>query len=458
MAKTVPSSKFQEWKGLDRISLIVHEMKCIFRETSKDDFGIDGEIEIVIPKANGDGFETYGKIVKVQAKSGIKYVTKDSKNSFSAPVERNDLDLWYRSTYPVIFIVYHPKEEKLYWKEVKSYVKSTPKAFQPPYQIPFNKATDEFSTECYPQICQLAEGSPPRISTLEREQLYSNLLPIKRLPKLITYAPTKCKDYEQIRSQITGFVPPFCLIEERLYTLSDLQNEKCVLRNFCDHSNTASLSAEEWVKNEIQRNNYVFLLNQLLGIHLRRCGLSYNRDYKRNYFPRKDETSLEFKQIWFNVRTKKQAPPRIVAKYYEYGANKFWRHLAVNLSFKFIGSAWFLQVVPKYLFTKDGKIPWDSEKIGSYTTKIKAQERNIHVLNHVLFWAAVLSKNKQEIEIELDFKTVMVIEKKPLSGIANFSISFDPAIYEESEETGQLSLLELLPNTDDEDKEDEYYF
>lgn len=32
MAKTVPNSKFTEWKGLDRIQQVVHDMKCIWRE------------------------------------------------------------------------------------------------------------------------------------------------------------------------------------------------------------------------------------------------------------------------------------------------------------------------------------------------------------------------------------------------------------------------------------------
>ncbi len=67
MPKTVPESKFQEWKVLDRISLIV-------REITKDDFGIDGEIEIVIPKPDGKGYEATGGIIKVQAKSGMSYV------------------------------------------------------------------------------------------------------------------------------------------------------------------------------------------------------------------------------------------------------------------------------------------------------------------------------------------------------------------------------------------------
>ena len=55
MPKTVLLSKFQEWKGLDRISTVVHEMKCIFREITKDDFGLDGEIEVVVPKQGGQG-------------------------------------------------------------------------------------------------------------------------------------------------------------------------------------------------------------------------------------------------------------------------------------------------------------------------------------------------------------------------------------------------------------------
>ena len=74
MGKTVTVSKFSEWKGLDRIGLIVHRMPSIFREISKDDVGIDGEIEIVVPKANGEGFETTGGIIKVQSKSGASYI------------------------------------------------------------------------------------------------------------------------------------------------------------------------------------------------------------------------------------------------------------------------------------------------------------------------------------------------------------------------------------------------
>src|SRR5437899_4661306 len=116
MPKTVPLSKFMEWKGLDRISPTVHDMKCIFREITKDDYGLDGEIEVVVPKADGKGYETTGGIVKIQAKSGESYVKQDAPEGFVTPIEKSDLEEWYNAPYHVFFIVYHPKDDKLYYK------------------------------------------------------------------------------------------------------------------------------------------------------------------------------------------------------------------------------------------------------------------------------------------------------------------------------------------------------
>jgi hypothetical protein len=84
-------------------------MPLIFREISKDDFGLDGEIEVVVRKQEGGGYQPTGGILKVQAKSGANYVLQDSGSSFSTPVDRSDLELWHNCTFPVLPIVYHPK-------------------------------------------------------------------------------------------------------------------------------------------------------------------------------------------------------------------------------------------------------------------------------------------------------------------------------------------------------------
>jgi hypothetical protein len=100
----------------------------------------------------------------------------------------------------------------------------------------------------------------------------------------------------------------------------------------------------------------------------------------------------------------------------------------------------------------DGEVPYDRDKIGPYTTKLKARERNTHVLNHLLFWADVLSMRSPAIEMKLDYRTVMVIEKSPVSGTANFAIPYDPAVYEEEDDTsGQADFFNSLYASTDED-------
>jgi hypothetical protein len=454
MSKTVSPSKFVEWKGLDRISLIVHEMKCIWREISKDDYGIDGEIQIVVPKEGGEGYETTDGIIKVQSKAGTSYVTQDTPVSFSSAVSRSDLESWYNGTYPVLFIVYHPVEDKLYWKEVKTYVKNTPNIFQPPFRITFDKAKDVFDASWREQLREIAKVSPPRVAYDQRERLYSNLLLVKRGPRSVYYAPTEFKTEQEVRAKLKRHLPPFCVIDGTLFTLDDLRDTGAVLRSVCD---TGSIEDEPAMRFEADNEReYVFLLNQLLGSHLHRCGLRYSRDYKRNYFPKDLDSDDPVKVDWYNIRTSRSAPLRTVAKHYRYGIDDFWRHLALNVQFKRFGSAWYLQLIPKYFFTVDGEQPYDNERVGALTTKIKAVERNNHVLNHLLFWADVLSQHQPTINLRLFGRKIMTIEKEPMSGIANFAIPNDPATYEE-EDSSQLDFSNtlLMPSRSDEEDEDD---
>ncbi len=452
MGKTVTISKFSEWRGLDRISSMVHAMRCIYREIAKDDFGVDAEIEVVVPKASGEGYETAGGIVKVQAKSGKSYVLHDSPSNFSTPVERNDLLIWNSNTFPIIFIVYHPGDDTLYWKDIKAYLKTTPQVFQTPVHIVFDKTADRFDEQSYDALCALALVSPPRISHQQRERLFSNLLLVKRSPRVITHASTTFQSEREVREQIQRYVPPFCLIEGRLYTLVDLRDPQCVFRPLCEIGSIRDMQAAQWRDDELRARDYMYLLNQLLRSHLHRCGLRYNRVFHRYYFPRQDEDQMEFRRDWINVRTGRSAE-RTVVKHYHYGKDTFWRHLAIDLSFQRLGTSLYLQVIPKYLFTIDGQTPCDRTMVGPYTTRIKAVERNIHVLNHVLFWVDVLAQRAPSIDIQLNFQNVMTIEKTPLSGIAPFAIPGDPALYEEPTPTEQLSLFGFTG----EQPNDEYY-
>jgi hypothetical protein len=99
--------------------------------------------------------------------------------------------------------------------------------------------------------------------------------------------------------------------------------------------------------------------------------------------------------------------------------------------------------------------------VGEYTTQIKAVETNQHVLNHVLFWADVLSRanpkstDRGKIIIQLDSKPVMVIDKLPVSGLAKFAILYDPATFDEPTPSAQLSFLNWFeqPEADSDDQD-----
>jgi hypothetical protein len=450
MGKTVKASKLTEWKGLDRISAVVHEMKNIWREMTKDDFGLDGEIEVVSPKSDGKGFETTGGIVKVQAKAGESYIRFDSEASFTTPVDQDDLKYWNSCTFPVLFIVYHPRDDKLYFKEVKEYIRITPDVFRKPHQIRFDKAADEFTASSKSEVARQAGASPTRIAFNQKEKLLSNLLPVRMLPTTIFCAATRRKSRESIREDIEGYVPPFCVVDRMIYSLSDPADEKCPLRKFCT-GRFGSIGPSQWLTEERRLDDFTYLMNQLLRKQMGRCGVRYNLDFRRYYFEREDQESLEFKRQWTSPRTG-VSDRRTVVKYYEYGADKFWRHLAAEARICRLGGHWFLHIIPMYFFTEDGEKSCGGELAGPYTTSLKADEKNNHVLNHVLFWGDVLAPKKAAIELTLDGRVLMVIDKQPLTGIAPFAIPDDPAIHKEEAPTRQMSLFDADVGEDDGDE------
>jgi hypothetical protein len=373
------------------------------------------------------------------------------------------LELWYKSNYPVIYIIYHPEDDKLYWKDVKSYIKTTPSVWHPPFKIDFGKSVDEFTPSCLPRLQEIAGISPPRVSFNQKERLFSNLLRLQKWPEKVWSAPCQAGKREDIWKHIQGFTPPFIVVNQILYTFSNLYDEDCVFRDYYDTENIIWEPSEALWEDEVRCRHYIQLLNQTLTNHLRRSGIRYQKEFRRYYFViNPNEMKEEYKKRWFNIITGRTSS-RTVAKYYEYGYDKFWRHLAADLSFKKIGKSWFLQIIPRYFFTIDGIIPFDSNKVGSYTTRKKAQETNQHVRNHVLFWSdALAGLNSQAIvaRIKLDAlsddEPVIAIERRPAFAIAEFSIPYDPASYDETEYIKNLSFFDLLGQPDEDEDEDVY--
>lgn len=93
---------------------MIHEMGCIWREQEKDDIGIDGEIELCRERVDGEGMIGTGKIMKVQSKSGSRYVVRNTETTFASPIEEKDLTYWRDLNVPALYVVYHPDDDCLY--------------------------------------------------------------------------------------------------------------------------------------------------------------------------------------------------------------------------------------------------------------------------------------------------------------------------------------------------------
>ncbi len=71
-----PKTKIIEQEGINYIAYVVNQMGCIWRETTKNDIGIDGYIELI---ENG---ESNGFIIGVQCKSGESFIRNEAKGHF----------------------------------------------------------------------------------------------------------------------------------------------------------------------------------------------------------------------------------------------------------------------------------------------------------------------------------------------------------------------------------------
>lgn len=472
MSKIVAKSKYAEWLGLVRIREIVClDMQCIYRETSQDDFGIDGTIEMTVPASDGQRL-TKGGIVNFQSKAGKKYVVADSAESFSTPIRMQDIQYWTTSNVPVIFIVYHPDDKCLYYVDIKDYVKKNPRIYTQPHKVEFDKSKDAFDKNAYRELCRLAETTPPPIDFSQGERLFSNLFPVTWHTPVFTSAATDYISREEIfydfntrtESEEKFRLPPFFLFENRIYTLTDLRSPDNLLRDFCDTDTISDHDVLAWLevddaseletgfggrdeyedldfvreqesteiyarrdrqrKSHALRSNVINLFNQLLGKHLAERGLEYSRDYKRSFFPRKNQKDLEFKRPWKSIRTG-ISDERTVCKFYDkYGSLRFWRHEALSAGFRVYGNRIYLEIEPKLFFTEDGVTPCPGELVGPYSTGYKSDRRNPAVLNDVLFWAYIFgAKQGGEIEMKVGKQVLIKISSEPVIFNADFSIA-----------------------------------
>jgi hypothetical protein len=109
----VTQNYWKERNGVLKVGLALNECGYIFRETPNADIGIDGQIEYV----NQMG-QASGKVVAAQIKSGDSYLLDKGNHFVFYPSEKHR-NYWSLFPLPVILFVHYPKEDRIYFIDVK---------------------------------------------------------------------------------------------------------------------------------------------------------------------------------------------------------------------------------------------------------------------------------------------------------------------------------------------------
>ena len=418
--KIVPSSKTSEWAGLDRIGPAVHEMRCVWREQTKDDIGIDGEIELTEPRPDGvPGRIGTAKYIKVQAKSGSSYIKFDSLDSFETPVSKSDLLYWNNSNVPVIFIIYHPEDDKLYWLDIKKYISDTPGILEEPHRLIFQKSKTVFSSDVYDEIWALCNKAQPRVSRDVSDLLYINVLEVLKLPAHMYMSSVAPDKRAMFRHRLDSDEMPYVYKAGTLFTLTDPTRDKVV-----EFDSVKKFSLNEWLETVGPPELLSRLLNQALHSHLTSKGLCLEEKGRLYFFPATAKTQNDPNKVSWQSSKSGKRHRRTVVGYYEY-KQKFYKHLGLEAKFRRYGQSWGLFLHPNHYYSVDGQFKrWAGEVARSQKIQFRSREYNQHVLNHMLFWAYFIAGGLEKWTLEYDDEVLVEISGQVPRLEACFGVPF----------------------------------
>lgn len=418
MAKIVQQNHITAEKGVTKFAsyCINHIPVILFREETKHDYGVDGEIELT--RTNDEGkTEATGEIIKIQLKSTAlkSYVTNETNNSFDFIAKDNDLKYWKEHSLPVVVVIYFVDGDKLYAKKIdKSLVLKNRKT----HKIIFDKSLDVLNDGDEFQK-SVGQKFSSRVNFDVSENLYFNYFKVN-LPLFIYQYDCLFTNVEDIFSVIKEYnlspLPQFILIGKKLYCLEDLTRYNRVFReNVLENQNGIKTNIKKFINSGLEEKKIIIrILNRYLNHFFYKKGLRYQKEYNRYYFAKFNEESLETKEKLnskrevFRFERSKGKSGRtdsraVVSKYTYYETSSFFRHLAFQHSYEWIDSNLFMLIHPKYFYTEDGNNPLENkERITRLTNTLKQSERNTQYLNHLFFLRNYLDKG----EIKLFYEDV----------------------------------------------------
>lgn len=240
----------------------------------------------------------------------------------------------------------------------------------------------------------------------------ANLLEVLEIPDKIWQAPSPYKKTKDIwMATEAKWLPPFVAHEGKLHSFLSFNDQSNSLNKVVDIYAETSLTLEQFYADGNERR-LVWLLNECLYKHLEFCGLYVDKKRKRAYFPRAEEgvRSVAY-QARLRRSTRKVTKPVASPTTQQI---RYWEHQSFSFSFERFKNTWTLQILPGYVFTKDGyRNLLSGDRVNVLSTKRASRDYNSKVHVDLVFWAWVMSQGAQG-SFELKITPEITVSKNKL--------------------------------------------
>jgi hypothetical protein len=396
-----------------------HQPYILFREQSKNDFGIDGEAELT--RVNEERkIEPTAEIIKIQIKSSStdsSYIRNDQPSTFQFYPKKDDVQYWAehkKNGLEVVLVVFDARTSTLYAKKVSDtdlYIAQQqvkPRGKRLSTAITFDKTLNVLEPGKNDFTTQFSGAFKSRVAFGVQETITSNLLKYHSPPRLMYAYQSALKNKSEIFKVVTNDEAPFFVIYKSvIYTFTEIGHSFSAFRDkvLADPAHS-TLTFEKVLEDRPLRNHYVELLNEYLRVFLWSKKLVLQKDLGRFYFRLpKDETSFS---VQTTTRKRGQDSLKMVVKNFSYPAYSFYRHIALEVRHLFVEEEVYLVVLPKYYFSSDGKTALGGKLVTKLTNFLTSQEYNNHYCDWLHFWWEYLSNGKKEVVVFEDAAYKMV--------------------------------------------------
>ena len=402
-----------------------HNPYIIFREISKSDFGIDGEVELT--RVNEDRkTEPLGEIMKVQIKtvsSDNSYIRNERATTFEFYPRKEDIEYWEKykkNGIEVLLVIYDNRKDALYCKKVidtdvfvgKENLKKGKK--KNTNAVTFHKSDNLLQPSTNDFTVKFSNSFKTRVAFGIQEYLLTNFLKYQQHPKQMYVYECQYTNKEAIYKEITQEEAPFFIAKNsQVYTATELGNGYSSFKKKVLQDVPAKLiTYAQILEDRKLRNYYIELLNQYLKYFFRTKKMTFQKDYNRYYFwiPKEEESVI----IPAVTRKRGQQTQKEAVKKYTYGKLTFFRHYALECKHFFLCNELYLILQPKYYFTENGKTPLAPKYITKLTNYLTSREYNNHFCDWLHFWFSYLSANDKELIVFEDpaYKTITSVKPR----------------------------------------------